>query len=401
MLRVLLSRATQPDRADPWVRHAADGRAVAFGRDIPARWPDDAEVEVVLAAEQVRLLTLSMPPMSHDRLYAAVRFALEDKLATPIDEASIALSGGTGGAVLAAVASAALVDAIHASYRNVRRIVPESALAPHDSGWTWCVSAAGEGFVRRFDGSAFGVGTAETGSGMPVALDAALGQAVQAAALPSVVNVAFPCSASQLASWSESGVRFVEIAAWHWERTTSAVFASAPDFLANGPRERAPPSTAMSKRLRPALVLAALAAVLAVGGLALQWTILTFENWHVSRQTVEAAAIAQLSGITTPAEAVSAIARRNAEVRHAAGQTAPADALPLLARAAPALGALPPRSLRSARYDADVWTVETGKIPQAALSRMTRDLAAAGVDALAAPTAAGMRVRMSLAPTAR
>ncbi len=45
-----------------------------------------------------------------------------------------------------------------------------------------------------------------------------------------------------------------------------------------------------------------------------------------------------------------AITRRYAEARHRAGLAAPADALPLLARAAPALAALPAGVLRTAAY---------------------------------------------------
>jgi hypothetical protein len=141
--------------------------------------------------------------------------------------------------------------------------------------------------------------------------------------------------------------------------------------------------------------------LLHVGGLALQWAWLNVENWKVSRALVDDASAAQLPDAATAATAAAAIARQNAKLRHRAVESAPADALPLLSRAAPSLGALPPGVLRSAHYTDNAWTIELGKIDAAALSRMTRALAAGGIDALGAPTAAGMRLRLSLAATAR
>jgi hypothetical protein len=72
-----------------------------------------------------------------------------------------------------------------------------------------------------------------------------------------------------------------------------------------------------------------------------------------------------------------------------------------LARAAATLGALPPGALRSAQYADRAWTLELGKVDARALSSLTRALGAAGLDAVAAPTPAGMRMRLSLAATAR
>ncbi|MEO8537877.1 MAG: hypothetical protein ABI533_10130 [Betaproteobacteria bacterium] len=63
MLRVFLSSAPEPDRADLWVRFGDDGRVIGQGRDTPSRWPGDRDLDVVLAASSVRLATLALPPM--------------------------------------------------------------------------------------------------------------------------------------------------------------------------------------------------------------------------------------------------------------------------------------------------------------------------------------------------
>ncbi|MFI4888383.1 MAG: type II secretion system protein GspL, partial [Burkholderiales bacterium] len=216
MLRVFLSGPPRVDDAATWVRYASDGRPIARGQD--ARWPDDADTEIVLAADRVRLIALTLPPMSQDRLHAAARYALEDQLATTAEESSLVVADAHNGSVLVAVTSAALVRAIETHGRRVSRIIPESALAPHDDGWTWCASDAGDGFVRRADGSAFAVGGAQAGAdALPPELAAALAQSGRAAVAPASVHVAFRCDAHGLARWSQaSGIPFVAAPAWHW-----------------------------------------------------------------------------------------------------------------------------------------------------------------------------------------
>ncbi|MEO9135172.1 MAG: type II secretion system protein GspL [Casimicrobiaceae bacterium] len=404
MLRVFLSAPPQADGAEKWVRYTTDGRLIARGQDTALRWPDDAETEVVLAANQVRLIALALPPMPRDRLHAAARYALEDQLATTTDESSIAVANARNGSVLIAVTSGALVHAIATHGRRLHGIIPESALAPHDNGWTWCASDAGDGFVRRGDGSAFAVGGSPVqDDALPPELVAALAQTARTGPAPAAVHVLFPCNASQLARWSQStSIPFAAAPAWHWERATPAAFTAAPNFLDSQQRnETVSKRSSLARALRPALVLAALALVLHLGALVFQWTWFNVENWRLARALVDEAAAAQLPDAATPSAAAVAITRQNAELRHRTAQSAPADALPLLARAASSLGELPPDALRSARYTDNAWTLELGKLDAEALSQLTRTLAAAGVDALAAPTAAGMRMRLSLAATAR
>src|SRR6476661_3042251 len=92
MLRVLLAAPPVADRPNAWVRYAGDGRAVAHGRDVPARWPSDAVLEIVLSAAHARLAALQLPPMPQNRLRDAARFALEDQMAASVDEAAIAIA---------------------------------------------------------------------------------------------------------------------------------------------------------------------------------------------------------------------------------------------------------------------------------------------------------------------
>ena len=399
MLRVFLVAAPIPDRADAWVRYTTDGRPLARGRDLPSRWPADAPVEAILAAEQVRIAALDLPPMPRNRVRQAVHYALEDQTATAADESMVAVTT-SGAHVLAAIASARLIRAI-AAHPRVERIIPESALAPCNDGWTWCRSAAGGGLVRRADGSAFAVGDLDRVA-LPQELRAALAQAGRASAAPAVVHVAFPAEPARLAEWSQSsGVPFAAAPAWDWERAASETYEAAPDFLARDmPSAAARVNAGGAQSFRPALILAALALSIHVAALLGQWSWLRVADWRLSRALVEQAATARLPS-ATPATAFAAIARRNAELRHRAGKNAASDAVPLLARAAPAIGELPKGVVKSATYVDAAWTIEFAKVDAEALSRVSRELRLAGVEAVSAPTAGGTRMRLTLDATAR
>jgi len=400
MLRLFVATKPDRDRAVAWVRYAADGRVTGTGNDVPARWPDDAVLEVVLAAGNVRLAAIDLPPMPANRLHQAARYALEDQMAAGADEAAIAVAP-TGRPTIAAIASRALIDGIAAHDRRIGRIIPESALAPRNPGWTWCMSGAGDGFVRRHDGSAFAVGTARDDD-LPPELQAALAQARRAGAAPDVMHASMKARPDQLAQWSQAtGVTFVAAPQWRWDDTPAATFATVPDFLAVDAASKSAPGDAHPLRLfRPAIVLAALALALHTGASLAQWAWLGVTEWRLSRQLTGLATNAGLQA-SSASIAAAAIARRNAELRHAAGRPAVADPLPLLARAANALGELPQGTLRSATFADDAWTLELGKVDADATSRVIRALGRAGVDAVAAPTSSGMRMRMTLDATVR
>ena len=403
MLRVFLPASPRADRADRWIRVNADGRIVDRGQDVPSRWPAEAAIEAVLAADLVRVITLTLPPMPRERLRGAVRYALEDRIATPPDESAIAIAEPRNGTCVVAVAAASLIRETTAHERRFQRIVPESALAPLGDGWTWCESSAGDGFVRRRDGSAFAVQGIDDAGSLPTELAAALAQAKRANDAPASVHVAFAADPSHLAQWTQAGgIPFASAPAWQWEQANEAAYASAPDFLRDASRADAQRASVSAWRpFRPALVLATLALAVLLGGLIVQWSWLGVEHWRLAGALVDTAKAAQLADVQSADAAAQAIARHYAAARHRASQSAPTDALPLLARAAPALAALPAGALRSARYAGDAWTVDLVKLDATTLSRLERRLGDAGLDALAAPASGGTRMRLSLAVTAR
>ena len=122
------------------------------------------------------------------------------------------------------------------------------------------------------------------------------------------------------------------------------------------------------------------------------------EQWQADRAIVATARNAGAGEHPDADAAARALARTFADARHRAGLAAPADALPLLARAAPTLAALPAGALKSATYASGTWTFELAKLDADAQTALDRGLAAAGVASLQATTAAGTRVRATLGP---
>jgi len=107
---------------------------------------------------------------------------------------------------------------------------------------------------------------------------------------------------------------------------------------------------------------------------------------------------AQLAGVkadaaTTPMAARAAIARRYAELRHAQGLPAPDDALPLLARAAPALATLPPGSVKSATYGDGHWTLDVAQADATVIRDLDARMRSAALPLLVAPAGGGARLR--------
>jgi hypothetical protein len=400
-LRVLFAAPPSQSRPAPWALFDNAGRCVQRGNDVPDQWPRSERREAILAADRVRIVALKVPPMPPARLAGAAAFALEDQLATTGDASVIAVSAQrSDGTVLACVAARDAISAAVAWEARFDRVIAEPALAPIHPGWTWYASGAQGGFVRRSDGSAFAVGAKPAPSELPPELVSALTQAAHAGGSPRVVGVAHAHDDATLARWTrELGIPFARVTPWRWDSATPETFAAAPDMRVGefADTSRAQP-TRIAKLFRPALMLAALALLLQIGATVIEWAWLKFDVWRTARSITALAREADLPDTSSADAAARAIARWHADMRHRVGQAAPSDALPLLARAAPALASLPANFVKSATYSAGAWTIELAPIDVAALSSVDRALTGAGVTALQAKTGGGYRMRLFLAP---
>ena len=404
-LRVHLAAAPAPGDVAAWALFDGAGRCTRTGRSAATAWPAADRVEAVLAASQVRIASIGLPPLAPARIAAAARFAVEDQLAGPVGAQHLAVSRqGPDGRVRVVIAARALAAALReartpgSSTPRFSRAIAEPDLAVPYRGWRWCAATPdGDGFVRRNDGSAFPVSADPTG-GLPPELALALAQARRDGTQPPEIRIERDADAADLARWQrDSGVPCVAGSAWRWAAAPAAAFAEAVDLL-QGEFALAPPAPrgARARLFAPALALAAIALGVHVVATVGEWGSLRLDSWRQARAWRALAADAGIApeAAPTPAAARAALAQRYAEQRHVHGLAAPDDALPLLARAAPALRALPAGSVKTATYTDGHWTLDLARTEPNAVEQLDARLREAGVPALVATTAAGVRFRL-------
>ena len=401
-LRVLLSAPPASTRADGWALFDAKGECLRSGRDRPSGWPAADRTEYVVGAERIRIATTVLPPLAPQRVAAAAAFALEDQLATPAGTQHLAASPqAADGVVRVVIVDRALLHSLHpAGSGGPARIIAEPDLAPLISGWRWCVGETGSGFVRFADGFTLPTSPIGADRALPPELALALANARRTGATPTRIQVDAEVDAPALAQWqAETGTAFTAGRPWRWSEASPSDFAAATELRLDADAVVASGAPATWWRVfAPALWIAALAFgahVLATIG---EWTWLQVDTWRQERAWI---ALAEVAGVP-PADAATAeaarasLARRHADLRHARGLTAPADALPLLARAAPVLGRLPAGALKSATFADGHWTLDLQKIDAEALRDLDARWKPAGLAPLTASTPAGHRIRIGV-----
>lgn len=405
-LRVYVDEPPDARRDAGWGLFDASGTLVGSGRSPPSAWPAAERREAVIAARHGRIVTLTLPPLPPGRAESAARFALEDQLADSPDESHVALGHerGSGGLRVAIVGKSWLTAFLAASQRCALawdRALLESdlALAPA-RGWRWCALAvSAPGFVRTHRGATIAVGPAH-GDAPPPELVLALARGGADAAQTVRVDADGATPALLQRARAQTDVEFVAGAPWRWADAAPAAFAGAIDLLSGDfGRHAARPSIDARRLLRPALWVAALAIGIHVVATLGQWVWLRWEIAAVERELASLARAAVPDFDAASAAGVSpaiALARRERDLKHRAGLVAADDFLPLLARAAPALSALPPEAVRSLSYADGHLLLDLQKIEPTQPANLQRDLQRAGLVAIAAPTATGARLRVGL-----
>jgi hypothetical protein len=144
------------------------------------------------------------------------------------------------------------------------------------------------------------------------------------------------------------------------------------------------------------LVIAGAALTLHVVASSIEWASLRLEAWRDAREwtTLAAASGAPQDATATRESARLAFSKRYAQIRHEHGLPGPDDALPLLARAAPALSTLPPGTVKRAAYADGHWTLDLALANPAAIGDLELRMRGAGVPALVAPSPSGVRMRI-------
>jgi general secretion pathway protein L len=401
-LRILVDAPPEPARESEWALFDASHRVVRTGRSARTSWPAADDVEAVIGAARGRLVTISLPPVPAQRLAAAARYALEDQLAGAADDSHIApaTQSADGSLRVAIVEDAWMRSFAVASLKSGiqwRKVMLESDLAqPPAGGWCWCAAAADQpGFARTAAGATIAVGPVR-GNTLPDEITVAL--AGSRAQRPRVVRVDMTGATPALMAQAReaTGVEFSAGATWRWHAASAATFSAAIDLQSGAFGARpAAPRVDVARWLRPALLVAACAAGVHILASVGQWLSL---HWQSSELLRDLAAVARTAAPDAPVDLApaTAIARRDASLRHSAGLAAADDLVPLLARAAPVLSGLPPGAMRSLRYADGHVVIDLQKLDAAQLSRVQQDLQREGLVAIGAPTASGARLRLGL-----
>jgi type II secretion system protein L len=400
-LRVYLDFPPDPARELEWALFDDANRLVRRGRAPLAGWPSAEGREAVIAAAHGRLVTVKLPPLPSPRLQSAVSFALEEQLAGAPEDSHVAPGRQSAdGSLRVAIVGAAWMRAFEAASKRClirwRRVLLESDLArPPAGGWCWCAeSLERAGFVRTDSGSSIAVGLPPA-AGLPEELALALAGSARRPRLVRV-DIAGVDQALLEHARTQTGVEFTAGPSWHWSGADPTAFDTAIDLQVGAfDTASVAPRMDVTRLFRPALwiVGAALTIHLLAGvgeWLSLQWQLRALDR--------EMSALAQVAGgeVAAGVAPASAIARRHGELRHRAGLAASNDLLPLLARAAPAMSAIPGGAVRSLHYADGHVVFELQKLDPSQTTHLQRELQQQGLVAIAVPTANGARLRIGL-----
>jgi general secretion pathway protein L len=352
-LQIHLPEGWPDDERVRWSRRK--GARVEDGVCAVRELPDADEIAVVLPAARVAFARASLPRGPVAKLARLAPFAIEDAIAPSPESVRTALVRHVGdGEWLVAVIDRAWLEealaALAAEGAEPDRVIAESALVPSEPG-VWSVVWHGAGGFVVIDGAEAIALDAAVDGRAPLALKLAADERRGRNDAPRGVRVftARGAELPDLARWSDAlHVPVTAAGAWQSESIDARTIA-APDLLA----ETAAPMLGESgwlARLRPAALVAGI--VLGVHGL------LTVGDWlrlRVEAAGLRAAAEANyrkaFPDARTVVDPALQMARGVAGLRRAAGEPDPADALPLLARFAPALQAanVRPQSLKYER----------------------------------------------------
>lgn len=400
VLRVRIDAPWSPSRSYAWALRGQGERAIQEGVTPAAQWPAHDALECVIAASQVRVVRLQLPPLPAARVDAAARFALEDQIAAAESAAHVAVSKqASDGTVLAIICPREVVTSFDTRTRelaSLQCLVAEPELAPPVRDWRWCQGdLAGGSFVRLPDGSSIAVSEIARSGTLPAELALALAQDESGP----TVRVEWNASAALVTRWQEEyGVTFVAAPPFRWQ--DAAIPAHASNVLRERARDAERPRASARAILAPAAWILACAALLQVLAMFGEWVALRIDTARSANEWRALASAADLprDAAGSPEAVAAALARKHDDVLHAHHRFSSRDALTLLARASSAMSGLPAGALKRATYQSGYWTFELEGTNATSLGNLESALRAASLEAQVVPTTTGgARVRFGAA----
>lgn len=352
------------------------------GKPVAAGAADDVmprgvrRVELVVAAADVLLARTHLPQSARARTPAALAYAAEEQTVADAESQRVTWLGTHDGVDVLAIVDRGLLDRAMATLRACGiaqcDAYCETLLVPRAEG-EWSVAWDGsEGFVRSGDieGCAMDEGDA---SMPPLSLRLAVDEARDGGSVPQCIAVYGTDDdvAPDAHAWSrELGVPVRLAGLWDWRDAPLARVAR----FASESRALALSFT----RFKTAAAIAAAALGLHAAAATIDWARLAREESALER-SMEArfrAAFPEAVAVVDPALQMR---RKVADARHAAGRSDAADFLPVAARVAEAMKALPGGTLREAAYEGGRLRLRLAPMPDAALQSLLARLREAGL----------------------
>jgi len=365
-------------------------REALTGSGPPDELPDhDGVIEVILAARDVLITRCQLPAAARRQSGALLAYAVEDATAGAPEENQVTWLGADAAGIntLAVMDKAALLR-WHAALAEagIRRftLCCETLLLPWSPGG-WSVAWNGaDGFVRtaEAEGGASDCGDRNT---PPLSIELMLAESRQDNSAPAFITLytskaeALP----NLEAWSETlGLTVKSGGHWHWSDSAGT---AGPALVQQ--RERFQMLAGLPGKLRPALLLLALALVLHGVALAYDQRRLGSEQRELRAQ-MEARFRQLFPDAVAVVDPLLQLRRQLATARQLGGIADSSDFLPLLEQLALATRELPAGLVRTVSWEAGRMTVEFTGITDSDVSALLDRLRQAGLRADLAPASA-------------
>jgi general secretion pathway protein L len=378
LLRIFCPPSATP-RSCQWVLF--DDRAQAHpGEGTLAQLPQGAgHVELVLAASQVLITRVQLPPASGRHAGALLAYAIEEKLASDPDTHQVSRLGRIDADDVLAVVNRPYLESWREALAtlgiHVDGVCCETLMLPlQDDAWSLAWNGQ-EGYVRtgELEGSATDCGDLHS---PPLALQLLLEEARARHAAPAAIALytATPAAMPDIEAWQQSlGIGVHHARAWNW-RSASA----ATPIRLEQERRRWRPSPLMLARWRRVgwVLLAAL--VLHSTALLADRMRLGSEQQQL-RQRMEARFRQVFPDAVAIADPALQMRRQLAQARHAANRPDDGDFAAMLGKVVPALKGAPSAPLRALSYEDGRMTLELSAPGDALVQQLQARLSQAGL----------------------
>ncbi|MHB1677366.1 MAG: type II secretion system protein GspL [Sulfuriferula sp.] len=309
--------------------------------------PLAAKCEVILPAAKVLLTRVKIPKANKRSQAALLSFTVEEKLISEPEMNHVAIGGNfPDGSVALAVIDKAWLTHLLVGLKALNlipvRVMPETLL-PFLTPLCWTIVWAGScGFLRT--GEFSGIALDSTDNTVPLGLELALRES---AAPKKIVLHASNSDVPDIEQWlAQLGIEIELGETWDWKQG----IGSCPINLLQG--EFGPKQIDFSwlPKLRPSLIMLVLMLALQFFGMVADWVLLAREKSYLNAE------MTQLFKTSFPdarvvVDAPLQMARKLADLKHAAGFQETGDFLPLLSGVAQQLAALPRGKLKSIDYE--------------------------------------------------